>query len=309
MAFCQDSPSGNAAPVPIINKRKDKADDKSSTPLSSSPSSPFSQLSQTPLKSSEHANKFNEILLANLNNEAQLFFHLAQLKARDERPWLYSDHGTLFTIRITNEILEHPDRFVNVDDSCYIQIGAAHHLFSSQLPKNPRLAANNTNNNNSPDICLPLGHLVEHWPTAGEYCPTRYACLLNISTLPLSIWLMYDYVTDDGDYELLNTAAVYDDSREGYLSFEMLQRAKTRELLRGKDLVLFYQDIKDWVPGGGRDGGEGFQCWDLGCRMRAWTARPPKDLLDDIMVVREGGRGGNTCRGAEAYLGDEEKSE
>ncbi|KAL8945479.1 MAG: hypothetical protein Q9211_000005 [Gyalolechia sp. 1 TL-2023] len=141
---------------------------------------------------------------------------------------------------------------------------------------------------------LPLGllkrfsssRLVEHGPSGG-HCPTRYVCLLNVSTTPISVWLMYDYVADDGDIEYQSTMAVYDDSIEGKVTPDLM---KTEKLLGGQDLVLLYRDIDDWVAGEGMDGSatsEKGKGETLGPSIRAWTRKPPKTLLDEITVVPE----------------------
>ncbi|KAL8833120.1 MAG: hypothetical protein Q9170_004478 [Blastenia crenularia] len=249
-----------------------------STARSSAPPS-----SQTAPGSLESATSFKEDILPNLNNEKQLFYWIARTGPGADRLWLYNYHGTRFSISPTDEILEHSGRDVDPkDDSCYVHIGSPPY-FRSELPHNPTPVGKD-----EADFFLPLGRLVEHWDSR-KYCPTRYACLLNISTSPLSVWLVYDYVMEDGDV-FQNTWSVYDDSRDGYLTSNMLPTAKTEELIKGRDLVLLYRDVAEWLSHGDgqealADDGEILEGWNLGVETRAWTSPPPLSLLDDITPV------------------------
>ncbi|KAL8919374.1 MAG: hypothetical protein Q9208_006827 [Pyrenodesmia sp. 3 TL-2023] len=221
-----------------------------SSPLPTSPSLTIS-------KASELAVHFKKGLLAKLNEEDQLFHHISNLEMRS------------------------PGRVNAQDDTCYIQIRSSGtcapqlHGYRSRFEKNAMAI------NTEADFFLPLGYLVEHGKD-GMFCPTRYACLLNISTQPMSIWLMYDYVVDC-DIELQNTIAVYDDSIIGEANPEL---TKAESLLRGSDIMLLYRDITDWVPNASTYGTADVteKCL-LGPSTRAFSCAPPKCLFDNIGQV------------------------
>ncbi|KAL9030709.1 MAG: hypothetical protein Q9196_001207 [Gyalolechia fulgens] len=241
----------------------------------------------------ELAVRFKKELYPKLNVEDQLFDHIFQF--RDEHVYLCSADDTHFTIQPCELVLEHPGTVDAQDDSCYIQIRSRDkstspfHGFCSPLRKNAK--AKDT----EADFFLPLGWLVEHGKD-GLYCPTRYVCLLNISTQPMSIWLVYDYVVrneidydsddeSDSEIERRDTYAVYNDSVTGNGALEL---KKAVELLRGNDLILLYRDITSWAPNPTTCGSaEITEKHLLGPWTRAFTCAPPKCLLDDISQAPE----------------------
>lgn len=163
-----------------------------------------------------------------------------------------------------------------VEDSCYIQVQHEKaRYFRAKLPKNH--IADDT----GADFFLPLGWLVENGRDGG-YCPTRYVCLLNVSSLPMSVWLLYDYIFEDIDddrlIELEDTEMVYDYSIDERATGVL---TVARDLFQGQDIVLLYRDIADWDPKGGS-----CEFADLlGSSTRAVTCRPPKLLLDNITTA------------------------
>ncbi|KAI4120894.1 MAG: hypothetical protein LQ338_006701 [Usnochroma carphineum] len=138
------------------------------------------------------------------------------------------------------------------------------------------------------DYFLPLGWLVENGNT------TRYVCLLNISSSPMSVWLMYDYVfvddEDDDVVELENTKMIYDGYLDGGTPETMM---KTKELVEEQDMFLLYRDIADWDPKKPKAGPNpatkaGKSRCSLGPSARAVTRKPPRDLLDAITTPAQG---------------------
>ncbi|KAL8651130.1 MAG: hypothetical protein Q9210_003431 [Variospora velana] len=272
MAEYQRHLRGNATQVSeILENQPEVFGRHTLTPLPASPTPAIS-------KASELAVRFKKGLLAKLKEEDQLFDHIFQ--SGDEEVYLCSVNDTHFTIQISDLVLEHPGRINAQDDSCYIQIRFGGkstpqlHGYCSRFKEKAMAATTEA------DFFLPLGWLVEHGQD-GLYCPTRYVCLLNISTQPMSIWLMYDYV--DCDLELQNTMAVYDDSTIGEAAPEL---TKAEGLLRGSDIMLLYRDITDWVPNATTYGTvDVTEKRLLGPSTRAFTCKPPKCLLDNISRV------------------------
>ncbi|KAL8901820.1 MAG: hypothetical protein Q9207_005012 [Kuettlingeria erythrocarpa] len=269
MAVYQRHLRGNATQVPdILEYQPEAFGGFTLTPLPASPSPTIS-------KASELAVRFKKSLLAKLKEQDQLFDHIFQ--SGDEEVYLCSVNDTYFTIQISDLVLEHQGRINAHDDSCYIQIrfggksAPQLHGYCSRFNKTAMATTTEA------DFFLPLGWLVEHGKD-GMYCPTRYVCLLNISTQPMSIWLMYDYV--DCDLEIQNTTAVYDDSIIGEAASEL---TKAESLLGGSDIMLLYRDITDWVPNATTYGTvDVTEKRLLGPSTRAFTCTPPKHLLDNI---------------------------
>ncbi|KAL8904882.1 MAG: hypothetical protein Q9207_002977 [Kuettlingeria erythrocarpa] len=252
------------------NVRSSEASKHTPTPFAAFPSS-HPTLSQAV----DRTVRFKKGLLATLNQEVQLFDHISQL----QRYQVYLGHvnGTHFTIEISDLVLEHMGK--DLCQSCYIQIHsekestAQHDLFRSNLPKH--VSAPDT----TADLFLPLGWLVEHGKNA-KYCPTRYVCLLNISTMPMSLWLMYDYVDIDKEIEFKNTMVVYDDMRHGEATPKL---TKAKDLFQGKDLILLYRDVAQWDPNSHTyQFANASLNYSLGASTRIVTCTPPKRLLDAI---------------------------
>ncbi|KAI4125731.1 MAG: hypothetical protein LQ338_004121, partial [Usnochroma carphineum] len=201
--------------------------------------------------------------------------HLFQLSRSFPSPLLDRHHG---------------DYWFQEDDSIYIQTEyrtsttSEPQYFRSSLPQHPLL----TNRAEHADYFLPLGWLVENGTT------TRYVCLLNISSSPMSVWLMYDYVfLDDEDedvVELENTKMIYD----GYLNGGAPEtKMKTKELVEEQDMFLLYRDIADWDPKKPKAGPKpatkaGKSPCSLGPSARAVTRKPPKNLLYAITIPAQG---------------------
>ncbi|KAL8828633.1 MAG: hypothetical protein Q9170_006521 [Blastenia crenularia] len=196
------------------------------TPPSSSPPSLAGPLH--PVKTEASTASFKKCILDNLNQENELFAHLYRDRGLDKIV-LGAVGGTIFTIQTTDFLLEHPKRYVDDNDSCYIQI--EHRTTTATTPR-VQLFRQDPNASDG-DFFLPLGWLVES-AADGCRCPTRYVCLLNISSQPMSVWLMYDYVVpdtdNDRDIELQNTVKVYDDSIDGEFSSKL---GKARDLVHG----------------------------------------------------------------------------
>ena len=111
--------------------------------------------------------------------------------------------------------------------------------FSSNLPKQEYDSKPKING----DFFLPLGWLVET-DKNGSMFATRYVCMLNISTKPLSLWLMFDYLIKDYRKSTIisDLSRIYDNGEEGVWSGLY---ATAKNMIGDKDLVLVYKDVKD----------------------------------------------------------------
>ncbi|KAI4127091.1 MAG: hypothetical protein LQ338_003377 [Usnochroma carphineum] len=242
---------------------------------------------------------FKQLVFAYFNDEPELFFHVYLKRGDNEPITLFKVNGTAFTIQTTDFLLDQwvmstvsyfiEEAHVDKDGSCYIQIEyrdattSEVRRFRSDLPKNPLIT-----DKDEPDSFLPLGWLVENG-TDGRKYTTRYVCLLDISTSPISVWLMYDYVfidfeDDDQVFELEDTKMVYDGYFDGRAPQNM---TKARDMVKGQDTILLYQNVADWDPRKAcfEHAKLGETSYHLGPSTRAVTRKPPKNLLNGITVA------------------------
>lgn len=119
------------------------------------------------------------------------------------------------------------------------------------------------------DVFLPVGWLSEIIPGSeelvrGKSRPTRYACMLNISTKPMSMWLVFVYQTrlDDPDEEEENTWEIAFEYIEREGAYELTEKYQddgpgTWHVIDGKRIdtplpkTLFMGGPQDWI--GNRD--------------------------------------------------------
>ena len=159
--------------------------------------------------------------------------------------------------------------------------------FSSDLPK--QLFASEAEVKG--DFFLPLGWLVES-NKEGTKRATRYVCLLNISTDPLSLWLMFDYLIKDEKRQTIkipDLSYVYDDDiYKPSPRFYHMTNAK--DTIGDYDLLLVYKNVADWDPLG-KDIGTTINSsllenpshsFHLGSSTQAIGVIPPKSLLDHV---------------------------
>ncbi|KAL8749044.1 MAG: hypothetical protein Q9184_006961, partial [Pyrenodesmia sp. 2 TL-2023] len=227
MAVSRRNIRSNSAQLPDIFEHQLEASKHTLIPLPVSPPS-----DPTLSEAVDLAVRFKKGLLATLNQEDQLFDRIFQL--RGNQIYLGNVNGTQFTIQISELVLEQQVPYLTKIHPKGATT-AQHDLFRSDLPKHPSAL------DITADLFFPLGWLVEHGQNA-KYCPTRYVCLLNISTQPMSLWLMYDYVNDN-EIEFENTMVVYDDSSQGEATPQL---TKAKDLFGGKDLILLYRDVAQW---------------------------------------------------------------
>ena len=97
--------------------------------------------------------------------------------------------------------------------------------------------------------------------------------MLNLSTNPISMWAVYDY---------------FHDSNKIICEYAPMTRA--RSVMWGSDLILLYEDIKDWHP---HDGSvtpwksPGKEMYALGNMLRGHTVFPPEELLEAVTQDQE----------------------
>ncbi|KAL8906334.1 MAG: hypothetical protein Q9207_002109 [Kuettlingeria erythrocarpa] len=134
----------------------------------------------------------------------------------------------------------------------------------------------------SGDHFLPLGGFIERANDKGEKRSINYFWALNISTDPVSLWLVFDYVMDsyrghDTTIELsqiylneynveTNYGYAYEKEPQGYLG-----------LGGAWDVLKVFDDVdKDWQPENPRVAQlEGAARWHLGSTMRAYPLDRP----------------------------------
>lgn len=160
-----------------------------------------------------------------------------------------------------------------------------HQRFSSNLPKQPFASDPEVKG----DFFLPLGWLVES-NVNGTKRATRYVCMLNISTKPLSLWLMFDYLIKDNKGKAINIpdlTNIYDDDIYG-LPSGFCDMTSAKKSIGSKDLLLVYKDVEDWDPRGSDFGTTTDSClfknlsFHLGPSTQAIGAVPPQTLLDHV---------------------------
>ncbi|KAL8919376.1 MAG: hypothetical protein Q9208_006829 [Pyrenodesmia sp. 3 TL-2023] len=137
------------------------------------------------------------------------------------------------------------------------------------------------------DFFLPLGSLVEAANDGGEKRLTNYCWALNISTDPVSVWLVYEYVTTDflGDEITVQLSDIYlnqgNEWKEFPYTFDRLPPAQAYLGLDSAwDVLKVFDDVeKDWQPQNAQaaklDSPE--RRYNLGPTLRAYALElPPK---------------------------------
>ncbi|KAL9014042.1 MAG: hypothetical protein Q9173_001292 [Seirophora scorigena] len=135
------------------------------------------------------------------------------------------------------------------------------------------------------DFFLPLGSFIEAANEEGEKRLTNYCWALNVSTDPVSLWLVFDYVmvTPGGDHATIKLSQVYLNERNEYdhygYAFEKVPQAHGYLGLGGAwDVLKVFDDVdEDWQPENAiaaklDDAG---RRWELGSTMRAYALDKP----------------------------------
>ncbi|KAL8900917.1 MAG: hypothetical protein Q9207_005450 [Kuettlingeria erythrocarpa] len=221
---------------------------------------------------------FKDVLLRTLPWDGLAGYALRQHQLNDDIPVMVHDH-TIYYLRPDIGALDHdPPAGKKEANTFYNQ------LFSrpdGQKSPWPFVYANSTG-----DFFLPLGSLVEA-PSAEsgpEERLTNYVWALNISTDPVSLWLVFEYVTATPDgrdahvdlrnvywnqaNELDELPYTYDEAPlEGYL-----------KLGGAWDVLKVFDDVeRDWQPENPAKL-VGDERWELGPSLRAYALKmPPAD--------------------------------
>ncbi|KAL8829938.1 MAG: hypothetical protein Q9170_005959 [Blastenia crenularia] len=192
---------------------------------------------------------FKDVLLRTLPWDGLAAYPLNRHQLKEDIPVMVY-HDTTYYLRPNYAALLHePPSGVREPSTWYSQ------LFSrpdEQEPPEPFFYANPTG-----DFFLPIGYLVERICTDAKRQDrlTNYVWALNISTDPVSLWLVFDYETCDADGEASNVELsniyrnrhnevheylyTYDDAPlEGYL-----------HLGGAWDVLKVFEDVeRDWEP-------------------------------------------------------------
>lgn len=117
--------------------------------------------------------------------------------------------------------------------------------------------------NHKGDLFLTLGWLVEENKENDFYQTTRYTCLINLSTTPISMWLAFDHLCKDleGHVMALSTPQCKGSYNQFPIDNCLDEDASTETLGKGSlfnqdrgylerprpwNLAILYHDIKDW---------------------------------------------------------------
>ncbi|KAL8918611.1 MAG: hypothetical protein Q9208_007255 [Pyrenodesmia sp. 3 TL-2023] len=158
--------------------------------------------------------------------------------------------GKRYSLRISTSALDHqlPDDEENHDlDTWFRQIsyqdGSNHHLYRSSEKKEKE----------QPDSFLPLGRLIEPHEADKGGRATNYVWAINISTDPWSLWLIYDYLSEDdlGFDCTVGLREIYsstDNSRECRAYTDDKYESPFLGLKDDWDMLKVLNDVDDWNP-------------------------------------------------------------
>ncbi|KAI4187475.1 MAG: hypothetical protein LQ346_005483 [Caloplaca aetnensis] len=134
----------------------------------------------------------------------------------------------------------------------------------------------------SGDFFLPLGSFIEAANDVGEKRATNYCWALNISTDPVSLWLVFDYVmvSPRGKDTTIKLSEVYlNEYNEEFNYGYAFEKAPQGYLGLGSawDVLKVFDDVdKDWQPENPRVPElDGAAKWHLGSTMRAYPLDKP----------------------------------
>ncbi|KAL9123665.1 MAG: hypothetical protein Q9217_006926, partial [Psora testacea] len=233
--------------------------------------------------------RFRDALVSRLGDKdyttGTLLFHGCQ-----DKIFIYSHAQTQYTLMTSDEVFDYseleglglPEDLANnntdssskASDSAsladspfpYWRLRRADQRYFNALKSNEPNAEEGSWEVADGDIFLALGWLVERNPS-GFHRATKYVCMLNLSTTPVSMWLVFDY-RQPNRHSLLEAPQVpdfqtsynspYFDHFHGSASCLEPQDSclKSESLLKQQggymdapepwDIALVYKDIKDW---------------------------------------------------------------
>ncbi|KAL8653804.1 MAG: hypothetical protein Q9210_001886 [Variospora velana] len=227
---------------------------------------------------------FKEELLRTLPWDGLAGYPLSRYRLHDDIPVVEYNHATYY-LRPDDAVLDHePPPKEQAADTFYNQL-----LYSQRSGPDeegrplPFTYANRV----SGDFFLPLGSLVETASDKNNKRLTNYCWALNISTDPVSLWLVFDYVQTDyfGDDTNVRLSQIYlnhgNESRGFPYTFDELPQAPGYLGLGSAwDVLKVFDDVdQDWQPTNAKAAKlDGAERWELGPSLRAYALQmPPKD--------------------------------
>ncbi|KAL8900520.1 MAG: hypothetical protein Q9207_005656 [Kuettlingeria erythrocarpa] len=221
---------------------------------------------------------FKEVLLRTLACEGVSGYPLGCHQLDGDVPVMVHN-GRIYYLRPDDGVLLHdvPELPQEMADTVFKQLH-----FGSPHPK----TFSSTEHGNG-DFFLPLGSLVEEATAdnGGKKRLTNYCWALNISTDPVSLWLVFDYVKTDPeeDDSTVNLSQIYlNECNEVHAfsyAFEQVPQGHVYlGLDRAWDVLKVFDDVDtDWQPKYAKDAQlEGAKrSWELGSTMKAYALEKP----------------------------------
>lgn len=152
-------------------------------------------------------------LLSSLGNRYAILDTLFVHEYQDDRIFIsfHQDSDTFFTLKYSYQVFEppEPDKFDEIEWEAWVQRPRNDSVYwrlcdekgnTFAAPKSK--PSSNSADRISPeaddgDVFVPLGWVVERHQGSGFHRVTRYACCINLSTDPVSLWFVYDYCLPD----------------------------------------------------------------------------------------------------------------
>ncbi|KAL8975090.1 MAG: hypothetical protein Q9197_000669 [Variospora fuerteventurae] len=228
---------------------------------------------------------FKEELLRTLPWDDLAGYPLSRYRLHDDIPVLEYNHATYY-LRPDDAVLDHePPPKEQAADTFYNQL-----LYNQRFgpDKEARPWPFTYANRVSGDFFLPLGSLVEIASDGNNKRLTNYCWALNISTDPVSLWLVFDYVKTNflGDDTNVQLSQIYlnqgNESRGFPYTFDEVPQAQQGYLGLGSawDVLKVFDDVsRDWQPTNAKAAKlDGAERWELGPSLRAYALQmPPED--------------------------------
>ncbi|KAL8752069.1 MAG: hypothetical protein Q9184_005857 [Pyrenodesmia sp. 2 TL-2023] len=256
-------------------------------PTSVSDDTPKSQLTDVPWKALLKVNiripaVFKNVLLRTLPYDGVSGYPLNRHHLDDDVPVMVHGSKTYY-LRPDYTVLMHdapaPHKGAN---TWFVQL-----FYDQRLGPNEqqRLSPFGHADRASGDFFLPLGSLVETKNDEGEKRLTNYCWALNVSTDPVSLWLVFDYVmvTPSGDDATIEISEVYLNERNeldnyAYAFEKVPQAAGYLGLDSAWDVIKVFDNVEeDWQPENAiaaqLDDAE--RRWELGSTIRAYALHKP----------------------------------
>lgn len=194
---------------------------------------------------------FKQFIVDNVERTSDIHHALEshQLSPRDIPVVVHK--GKTYSLRTNTGALDHqqqiPDEDENELETYFCQIRYA----DEEDCKSQYSSSEVGKQTGKPDSFLPLGYLIEPDEDDEAGRLTNYVWALNISTDPWSLWLIFDYLSDD-DFEIdcsISLGEFYRNPRNaGKHYHDTLASSPSLGLKDDWDMLKVLNDIRDWNP-------------------------------------------------------------